>query len=140
MSVKVKSDYKIEYQTPGACAFDFQVKDTTTIEPGRTHLIDTGVVVKVPEGTALLVLERSSTHKKFGVSLANKVGLIDQDYCGDNDTVKLALINTTKESVTLNAWDRVAQGLFVQIVKPEFIYVDKMNEEDRGGFGTTGVN
>lgn len=140
MDVIVKSSNSINYESQWACAFDFSVESDTVIEPGEMKLVETGVVIKVPQWTALLVLERSSTYKKFKVGLANKVGLIDNDYCGDNDTIKLAVINYSNDTVTLEKGTRIAQWLFVSIEKPNFIYVDKMSETDRWGFGSTGTN
>jgi dUTP pyrophosphatase len=70
----------------------------------------------------------------------NSVGIIDQDYCGDEDTIKFAYINMRKEEVRINKGERIGQGMFVKIEKPEFIIVEKMEGTNRGGFGTTGIN
>lgn len=69
----------------------------------------------------------------------NSIGIIDQDYCWDLDTVKFAYINMKKEEVTIKKWERIGQGMFVKIEKPEFQIVDKMDNSDRWGFGTTWV-
>ena len=70
----------------------------------------------------------------------NSVGVIDQDYCGDSDTIKFPYINMRKEKVIIEAGERIGQGMFVKIEKPEFIEVDTMHRADRGGFGSTGKN
>lgn len=70
----------------------------------------------------------------------NSVGIIDQDYMWDDDTIKFAFVNMWKEVVHIRAGDRIGQGLFASILKPEFEFVEKMNQENRGWFGTTGVN
>jgi len=124
--------------TPGACAFDFQSIETVTIEPGQFKLIETGVVVETPVGHVLQISPRSGTFKNFGIMLVNSVGVIDQDYCGENDTVKFAYINMRQEPVTIEAGTRIGQGMFLKIEKPEFEIVESMANADRGGFGSTG--
>jgi dUTP pyrophosphatase len=68
----------------------------------------------------------------------NSVGIIDQDYCGENDTIKFPFINMRKEPVTIEAGTRIGQGMFVKIERAEFEMVESMNNADRGGFGSTG--
>ena len=68
----------------------------------------------------------------------NSVGIIDQDYCGENDTIKFAYINMRDEAVTVPAGTRIGQGVFVKIERAEFAVVEKMEGANRGGFGTTG--
>ncbi len=70
----------------------------------------------------------------------NSIGIIDQDYCGDTDTIKFPYINMKKEPVTIKAWDRIWQGMFVKIEKPELELVTAMENIDRGWFGTTGIS
>jgi dUTPase len=45
-----------------------------------------------------------------------------------------------KEEVIIKKWERIGQGMFVKIEKPEFELVEYMWVGDRGGFGTTGIN
>ena len=128
----------LEYKTPGACAFDMPVSEEKTIAPGEYALVETGVVIATPPGYVLMLAPRSSTFKNFGLMFVNSFGIIDQDYCGDNDTIKCAVINMKKESITLQPGDRIAQAMFVPVERAEFEVVTSMNTSDRGGFGTTG--
>ena len=139
VAMKNSSGKKLEYKTSGACAFDFEASETITIEPGEWKLVDTGTVIATPEGYLLQTQPRSGTFKNFGLMQVNSVGIIDQDYCGDTDTIKFPFINMGKSAVTVNIGDRIGQGVFVKIEKPEFVLVEKMEGKDRGGFGTTGV-
>ncbi|MDD2565816.1 MAG: dUTP diphosphatase [Candidatus Gracilibacteria bacterium] len=138
--IKTPNNEPLNYETPGACAFDFKCSEQITINPGEYALVETGTVVETPVGFVLLTAPRSSTFKKFGLIQVNSCGIIDQDYCGDNDTVKFPFMNLRKEPVTLNVGERIGQGMFVKIEKPEIEVVETMGNKERGGFGTTGYN
>ncbi|MFH1433549.1 MAG: dUTP diphosphatase [Candidatus Uhrbacteria bacterium] len=127
----------LAYQTAGAVAFDLPVRESVTIEPGEKKIIPTGYVVCVPKGHALILAPRSSNAKK-GLPMANGIGVIDQDYCGPNDELHLALFNRGKESYTTEVGERLAQGLFIPISRAKFVEVDELDTPNRGGFGTTG--
>lgn len=105
MNVLIKSvSGKIpEYKTHGACAFDFESLTDVTINPNEPALIDTGTVIGTPVGYCLVTAPRSSIYKNYGLILVNSIGIIDQDYCGDNDTVKFMYLNLKNEPVTIKA-------------------------------------
>lgn len=142
MHVRIKNNTgkALEYKTPGACAFDFESADDYVFAPGEWQLVDTGTVIETPVGYCLVIAPRSGTFKNYGLMQVNSIGIIDQDYCGDNDTVKFAYINMRKEEVRIAKGERIGQGMFVKIEKPEFELVETMANSDRGGFGTTGLN
>jgi dUTP pyrophosphatase len=141
MQVRIKnvSGKVPEYKTPGACAFDFEASEDVVFAPGEWKLVDTGTVIETPAGYCLVIAPRSGTFKNYGLMQVNSIGIIDQDYCWDLDTVKFAYINMRKEEVNIKKWERIGQGMFVKIEKPEFQIVEKMDNSDRWGFGTTGV-
>lgn len=126
-----------EYKTSGACAFDIAVMESKTLAPNERHLFSTGLVVKVPENHVLILAPRSSNAKK-GIRLANGIGIIDGDYCGPNDELKLALHNIGTEPYTVETHERIAQGLFIPVTRGTFIEPTEWEAPDRGGFGTTG--
>ena len=142
MKVRIKTFHweALNYETPGACAFDFKCSEEITINPWEYALVETWTVVETPEGYVLLTAPRSSTFKKFGLIQVNSCWIIDQDYCWDNDTIKFPFLNMRKESVTLNVWERIGQWMFVKIEKPEIEVVESMWNTDRWSFGTTGYN
>ncbi|KKQ56704.1 MAG: Deoxyuridine 5'-triphosphate nucleotidohydrolase Dut [Parcubacteria group bacterium GW2011_GWA2_38_13] len=125
-----------EYQTSGAVAFDLYARITTTIEPNSIGRIPTNIIVKIPKGYMLLIKDRSSTAKKKG--LLTTVGFIDQDFCGDNDEIHKQFYNFQKVPVTIERGERLGQAAFVRIDKAQWEEVEKMDEKNRGGFGTTG--
>lgn len=140
MQVKIKRiDKELplpKYETSGAVAFDFVVRETMTIEPKGIGRLAGNVVVAVPEGYMLFVKDRSSTIKKKGLLIT--AGFIDQDYCGDGDEILLQFYNPSDAAVTVERGERVAQGVFLAVLKPDWEEVETMNKSDRGGFGSTG--
>lgn len=142
MQVRIKnqSGKALEYKTLGACAFDFEAAEDVVFAPGEWRLVDTGTVIETPVGYCLVIAPRSSTFKNYGLMQVNSIGIVDQDYCGDTDSIKFPFLNMRKEEVVIKKWERIGQGMFVKIEKPEFQLVENMENTDRGGFGTTGVN
>ena len=126
------------YSSPGAAGFDLPAADDVEIGPGQIALVGTGLVVAVPDGHFLAIFARSSTPLKRGLIVANGVGVLDSDYCGPTDEVKIQLLNVTKEPVSIKAGDRLAQGIVLQAPRVEFVEGDAI-APSRGGFGSTGV-
>ena len=82
-------------------------------------------------------MNRSSTYK-LGITCVNGLGIGDYDYCGDNDEYKFPALNYTDQEVTIEKGTRCCQMLILPIEKAEITEVDKLENSDRGGFGTTG--
>lgn len=125
------------YETRGAAAFDLAAVATVTVPPGKVALIPTGLVVRVPLRMFLGIFARSSTPVKRGLMVANGVGVIDPDYCGPTDEIKIAVINFTDGEVTVRAGDRIAQGIFLEAPRIEWVEGEAATQS-RGGFGSTG--
>ena len=126
------------YESDRAAAFDFSAADAVTIEPGGVALVPTGLVIEVPDGMFLGIFARSSTPLKRGLMVANGVGVIDPDYCGPADEVKIAVVNFTAAAVTVQRGDRIAQGIFLPAPRVTWDEADRLREDSRGGFGATG--
>lgn len=127
-----------EYKTKGAVGFDLQAREETVIKPFEVKLIPLNLVVKVPKGYGLFLFSRSSTPSKKGLIVANSVGVIDQDYCGEEDELKLSALNITKKKVLVEKGERICQGIFLKLAVASFKETKKMSKKSRGGFGTTG--
>ncbi|MBI4143243.1 dUTP diphosphatase [Candidatus Uhrbacteria bacterium] len=127
------------YHTAGSVAFDLSPRVDVTIAPGATAMLPTNLIVEVPTGFVLLIIARSSLMKR-GLVLANGVGVIDQDYCGPNDELHLALRNTTDQPIEIKRGDRLAQGLFTPVERAEWheIAHAAITTATRGGWGSTG--
>ncbi len=143
MQVKIKRiDTSIPlpaYQTSGAVAFDLSSRIDMTIQPKALVLLPTNLIIEVPEGYMLMVASRSSTPRKKGLILRNGIGIIDQDYHGEQDEVMMQVYNFTDQEVSVAKGERIGQAVFVRIDRGEWEEVDQMNEVSRGGFGSTGA-
>lgn len=117
--------------------FDLCSAEDVELKAGEFKYISLGVSMQAPEGYLIKLYPRSSTFKNFGIIQANSVGIIDESYCGDNDIVHFPAI--AMRDTTIKAGERIAQ--FTIEKKPIFIIeeVDKLDNPDRGGLGSTGV-
>jgi dUTP diphosphatase len=126
------------YESEGAAAFDLAAAVDVTVEPGTVTLIPTGLIIEVPAGMFLGIFARSSTPLKRGLMVANGVGIVDQDYCGPHDEVKIAVLNFTSAPVRVAAGDRIAQGMLLPVTRVAWEETQGRRGESRGGFGSTG--
>jgi dUTP pyrophosphatase len=128
-----------EYQTSGAAGFDLAASEDVVVAPHAIALVPTGLVIAVPDGYFLGVFSRSSTPLRRGLIVSNGVGVIDSDYCGATDEIKIQVLNVTGDPVTVKTGDRIAQGLFIPVARAVW---NESNEDlragSRGGFGATG--
>jgi dUTP pyrophosphatase len=108
-----------------------------TIEPGQVALVPTGLVIEVPVGHFLGVFARSSTPLKRGLMVANGVGIVDSDYCGPKDEIKIEVVNFTASPVQVRRGDRLAQGVILSYTRAEW-QEEAVERSTRGGFGSTG--
>lgn len=127
-----------QYHSAGAVGFDLITRKTTVIEPGTITLVPGNVIVKVPEGFALLIIPRSSLPRKKALVCPHSIGVIDQDYHGEKDELLVQVQNISNAPVTVERGERIAQGMFVKVEKAEWEEVDGHGKETRGGFGSTG--
>lgn len=118
---------------------DLRSAETVELDQGEFKLIHLGVAMKLPDGYEAHIVPRSSTFKKWGVIQTNHQAVIDNSYCGDDDEwlyPVYALRNTT-----IYKGDRICQFRIVE-KQPniEFNEVEKLNNKNRGGIGSTGTN
>jgi len=125
------------YETDGSVGFDILARESTVISNGNIELIPANIIVEVPEGYMLVVASRSSTPRKKGLTPPHGFGVIDQDYCGPKDEIKIQVYNFSGEDVTIEKGEKIAQGVFVRVDKFEWEEVDSVDSENRGGFGST---
>lgn len=110
-----------------------------TIEAGEIKMIPLGITAEPDrEDIALLIYPRSGLSSKYGVSLANCVGVVDSDYRG---AWFVPLINHGKEPFTVEHGMRIAQLIPTSILMPEIEVSDRLSETERGtgGFGSSGI-
>ncbi len=126
------------YATAGSVGFDLLCREDTEVAPRTIELIPSNVIVRIPEGYMLLLTLRSSTPRRKGLLIPNGVGIIDQDYCGEGDEMKVQVFNFREEAVTVKRGERIAQGIFIPVMRVTWDEVDEMGQ-GRGGFGSTGA-
>lgn len=127
--------------TSESAGYDFVSPCSIELNPGDTILIPTAINVKIVKGWVLLIAPRSSLGFKYRLQLDNTIGVIDGDYINsDNEGhIMLKITNDSKDktkTITINAGDRIAQGIFTIY---GITYDDDVNNERNGGFGSTGV-
>jgi dUTP pyrophosphatase len=127
-----------EQASAHAAGFDLASAVDIEIPPRSIRLVGTGLVIAVPEGYFLGIFARSSTPLKRGLMVANGVGVVDADYCGPADEIKLQLLNFTDAPVHIKRGDRLAQGIVLPSPRVEWEEVDELTAPTRGGFGSTG--
>lgn len=138
---RIGSDFPLpEYATSGSAGVDMRacIDGPLSLSPGETHLIPTGIALHIEDpGLAAVLLPRSGLGHKHGIVLGNLVGLIDSDYQGQ---VYVSCWNRGNDSFTIQPGERVAQMVFVPVVRAEFETVVAFQQSDRGegGFGHSG--
>lgn len=130
------------YETEQAAGLDLRacIEDSLIIGPGQSLLISTGVAIYIGDPTiCAVVLPRSGLGHKHGIVLGNLVGLIDADYQGP---LMVSCWNRGSTTYTVEPGDRIAQLVFLPIVRTQFEVVDNFVESKRGtgGFGHSGTN
>ncbi len=127
--------------TSGSAGLDISacLDNPVIIKSGEIKLIPTGLTAEPDENdVALLIYPRSGLATKFGVTLANCVGVVDSDYRG---AWFIPLINNSKVPFTVEHGMRIAQLIPTRILIPEIEVSDRLSETSRGtnGFGSSGI-
>ena len=129
-------------KTTGSCGYDIHIYSATptTIKPHESKVFCTGIKAYMPSDEFLAIYIRSSIGIKKHLMLNNAVAAIDSDFYNNKDNeghIIIALYNYGDELVTLEPFERVAQGVF-----QEYGGVDNDNADQTrtGGIGSTGTN
>lgn len=125
-------------QTAGSAGYDLRAAEDAAIAPGEVRLVATGVRAVFPPGEFLAIFARSSLAVRRKLGLANGVGVIDSDYCGNPDNgghLFVPLWNFGSSMAYVQRGERIAQGIFL----PFLLTVDDRPAAERreGGFGST---
>lgn len=116
------------------------------------NYIPLGVAMQLPKGFEAIMASRSSTPKKQGMFIPCGIGVIDNSYSGNGD--QWHFIAVPLKDTKINKGDRICQfriqlsqkATFLDKIKwlfsnkIELVQVNNLNEENRGGLGSTGVN
>ena len=83
------------------------LEQDVVLQPGEIRKIPTGIAAAPSRKDVMLcIFPRSGLASKFGISLANAVGVVDSDYRGE---LKVPMINLGTEPYTIAPGERVAQ-------------------------------
>lgn len=116
---------------------DLRCAEDVELKQGEYKLIPLGLAMELPKGYEAHVYSRSSTPAKCGVMLANSVGIIDNSYCGDNDQWYAPVVAIRDTTIPKDT--RICQFRIVENQPEiEFVEVETLGNDDRGGIGSTG--
>ncbi len=143
-TLKIKKTLNVKtpaYATRFSGCFDFYVPQETvsvTIPPKGFVTIDLGIRVEIPIGFVMKIYGRSGLGFKHQIRLSNCTGIIDADY--RKETIKVQLFNDSEKEFTVNAGDRVCQGMLERAPQHTIVEALMIDEsvERGGGFGSTG--
>ncbi|MEI8389931.1 MAG: dUTP diphosphatase [bacterium] len=127
------------YATEGAAGMDLTagISEPLEFKPFERIIVPTGIIIELPVGYEAQVRPRSGLSIKFGMTLINCVGTIDEDYRGE---VCVPMINLSNEIYVIQPGERIAQMIISEIQKAEIVEVVELTSTARasGGFGSTG--
>ena len=130
---------KLRYIDGKSDWIDLRAAEDVELKAGEFKLISLGVSMELPKGYAAHLVPRSSTYKNFGIIQANHCGIVDGSYCGANDMWRMPVYATRDTQIHIN--DRIAQFRIVKNQQQiDFVEVESLGNDDRGGFGSTGKN
>ena len=122
--------------TAGSAGYDFCVAEDTMCYVNEVTYVPTGIKAQIDNGYYLQLSLRSSAPKKYGVMLANGIGIVDSDYYNnpDNEGHIMFAIYPFKNTVTFKKGDRIGQGVFLPYATTDS---DAAAGTRTGGFGST---
>lgn len=134
---KIRDDAKIpKFALEGDVAMDLFSNENLDIEPGERVSCKTGIAIKLPNGYAGLIWDKSGLSHKFGLKMLG--GVFDSNYLGE---WFIGLINLGDEKYKIEKGQKIAQVIFQKIEVPSIEEIDDFEEETARGenaFGSTG--
>lgn len=139
LSIKIKyhADIKPLEKVDNGDWIDLRAAEDVDMKTGEFRLISLGVSMKLPEGYEAHIVPRSSTYRHWGIIQTNHMGVIDNSYSGNNDIWKFPALAVRDTTIYKN--ERICQFRIVK-KQPDFAFdeVDRLDDTDRGGFGSSG--
>jgi len=141
MEIKIKKlnpEAKIpQFALKGDVGMDLYSAEEVVIRPGERISCKTGIAMKIPDGYAALIWDKSGPSHKFGIKTLG--GVFDSNYTGE---YMIGLVNLGKEDYKIEKGQKIAQVLFQKIEIPEILEVDELEKTNRGtgAFGSTGLH
>ncbi|MGV8073613.1 MAG: dUTP diphosphatase [Syntrophobacteraceae bacterium] len=142
MKLKVKrmSEAAIipKYSHAGDAGMDLCAAEMVEIAPGRSELVPTGLSIELPPGSEAQIRPRSGLALRYGITVLNSPGTIDQGYRGE---IGVILINHGHSTFRVEPGARIAQMVITPILIVEIEESESLSDTARaaGGFGSTGI-
>ena len=129
--------------TADSLGIDLYARYNVHFSQGDFIKVPLNVVVKPPDGYGSILTGRSSLFGKHGVIVTNGIGVIDSDYCGENDEILLPLYKLTPGNTTIAKGERIAQLILIPRLSPDYNFFNvrealTIDSTNRGGFGSSG--
>lgn len=147
IKIKVLTDGCMPVRAEGGDWYDLICAEDVILPSCNVHtlnpspvMIPLGVAMEIPENMCAIVAPRSSTPKKYGIIMANSIGVIDNMYKGPNDEWHFPAYSIQARGGFIAKGTRIAQFTLIKKRDIEFVEDDLTGNDDRGGFGSTGVN
>lgn len=130
---------KLKYIDGKSDWIDLRAAEDVELKKGEFKLVSLGISMKLPDGYEAHIVPRSSTFKNFKIIQTNHQAVIDNSYCGDNDIWRYPVY--AMEDTVIHTNDRICQFRIIKNQpKITFEEVDHLDDDTRGGFGSTGMN
>lgn len=135
--------------TAESAGYDLYTIEAGQLYPGETKVFSCGLIVRPPKGYHIKIWGRSGWGVKYGVGIPHGVGLVDRDYCGPEDIMKVVLHRACMNGhskdymkpLNIEVGDRIAQMTFEKTIFAEdMIELDHPpSDKSRQGFGSSGI-
>lgn len=115
-------------------------RPVSVLHPQFRTLVPTGLIFDIPKNHVIKVYPRSGMSVKYGIGLANSVGVIDSDYV---EELFVAIYNMSDTPINIFHGDRLAQAMLEEVKQYTLLERKSRPEQktDRdGGFGSTGTS
>ncbi len=124
-----------KFALQGDAGMDLCSVENFVLKPGERRSVKTGIAIKIPEGYAGLIWDKSGISHKFGIKTLG--GVIDSNYTGE---WLIGIVNLGTDNFEIKKGQKIAQVLFQKIESAEIQVVDELSETNRkdGRFGSTG--
>jgi len=126
----------LRFAQNGDAGMDLFSIEEKILRPGERFSCRTGIAIKIPEGYAGLIWDKSGPSHKFGIKILG--GVFDSNYTGE---YLIGLVNLGQENFEIKKGQKIAQVIFQKIEMPEIEEVVELPETNRGAgaFGSTGI-
>jgi dUTP pyrophosphatase len=139
--------------TEGSVGYDICAAEDYYLSVGDLVYVRTGLVIQPPLGYHIEIALRSSIPKKKGIIIPHGLGIVDQDYIGENDEFSVPMYKVKEvagDIITSNfpcacaafieVGERIAQIIVRKTHTPDLIDATNtpFSDKSRGGFGSTG--